>query len=61
MTIDQLIADYDFPGSVVLLEGKRDVLDDDKDKLIALGQLLAGKTNHILFRKYFAFHVYLQG
>ncbi len=50
MTLKQFIADYDFPDSVVLLEGKRDVLDDDKDKLIALGRLLAKNTVNILFR-----------
>jgi len=35
---------------VVLLEGKRDVPDTEKDKLIVLGRLIAEKTNNILFR-----------
>jgi len=50
MTIDQLISAYDFPGSVVLLEGKRDVPDTEKERLIALGRLLAEQTTFILFR-----------
>lgn len=50
MTLNQFINNYDSPGSIVLLEGKRNVPDADKEKLIALGQLLAKKTSHILFR-----------
>ncbi|WP_273267102.1 hypothetical protein, partial [Flexistipes sinusarabici] len=50
MTLDDFIQKYDFNGSVVLLEGKRDVADADKSKLINLGKLLAEKTEHMIFR-----------
>jgi len=50
MTLDQFISEYDFAGSIVLLEGKRNVPDKEKNKLIALGQLLAKRTENILFR-----------
>jgi len=50
MTLSTFIQQYDFPGSIVLLEGKRVVRPEDIDKLIALGRLLASKTGHIKFR-----------
>ncbi|TYB33663.1 MAG: hypothetical protein FXF49_05235, partial [Flexistipes sinusarabici] len=50
MLLDEFIQKYDFPGSVVLLEGKRDVADVDKPKLIDLGKLLAEKAEHMIFR-----------
>lgn len=50
MTLDEFIQKYDFRGSVVLLEGKRDVADADKSKLVDLGKLLAEKTEHMIFR-----------
>ena len=50
MTLQSFITQYDFPGSIVLLEGKRIVRPDDMDKLIELGRLLASKTEHIKFR-----------
>ena len=50
MTLDEFIQKYDFPGSVVLLEGKRDVADVDKPKLIDLGKLLTEKARHMIFR-----------
>lgn len=34
----------------MLLEGKRKVLEQDKEKLIALGRLLASKTKKMIFR-----------
>lgn len=46
----QFVTYYDKPGCVVLLEGKRTVLDEDKPKLIKLSHLLALKTKHITFR-----------
>nr|WP_010925668.1 hypothetical protein [Microscilla sp. PRE1]AAK62876.1 MS154 [Microscilla sp. PRE1] len=49
MTLEQFITGYDFPGSIVLLEGKRDV-KQDAEKLFKLGRLLAEQTTHILFR-----------
>lgn len=50
MNLKQFIEKYDFENSVVLLEGKREVLEDDKAKLVELGLLLAKNSKHILFR-----------
>lgn len=50
MDLETFIKKYDFEGSIVLLEGKRNVLEEDKQKLFALGKLLTEKTKHILFR-----------
>ena len=50
MTLDQFIDRYDKEDAVVLLEGKRKVREDDKEKLIALGRLLASRTEKMIFR-----------
>ena len=50
MTLKEFIDKYDFPGAVVLLEGKREIKDEDKEKLIALGRLLAASTTNMVFR-----------
>jgi len=50
MNLSQFIEQYDKENFIVLLEGKRDVLEADKDKLIRLGSLLASSTKHIIFR-----------
>lgn len=50
MTFTQFKDRYDKQGSIVLLEGKRDVKKADKEKLIALGEHLASETDHITFR-----------
>lgn len=50
MTLKEFIDKYDFPGAVVLLEGKREVKEEDKEKLIALGRLLAASTTNMVFR-----------
>ena len=50
MTLQQFIERYDYKGAIVLLEGKRDVPEEDKSKLTELGKLLASSTSHILFR-----------
>ena len=50
LTLQKFISQYDVPGAVVLLEGKRKVLDEDKEGLYALGKLLASKTTHMIFR-----------
>lgn len=50
MTLSAFISQYDFPGSIVLLEGKRVVRPEDMNKLITLGRLLASQTEHIKFR-----------
>ena len=50
MTLPIFISTYDRPGSIVLLEGKREVDPIDAEKLVELGRLLAAHTKHILFR-----------
>lgn len=50
MTLKEFIDKYDFPGVVVLLEGKREVKEKDKEKLTALGRLLAASTTNMIFR-----------
>lgn len=50
MTLEEFIEQYDREGSVVLLEGKRDVLPEDRPKLETLGRMLAERTKHIRFR-----------
>ena len=50
MTLQEFISKYDNENSVILLEGKRNVLDSDKEKLLALGKLLALKTSKMIFR-----------
>ncbi len=50
MTFKEFISDFDKATSIVLLEGKRNVLEEDKEKLIVLGRLLASKTNRMIFR-----------
>jgi hypothetical protein len=50
MTLQQFINKYDVPNAIVLLEGKRVVLESDQPLLTALGKLLAEKTQHIIFR-----------
>ncbi len=50
MTLKEFIKQFDKPNSIVLLEGKRDVIDADKEKLTALGRLLASTTKNIIFR-----------
>ena len=50
ITLKEFIKQYDKDDSVVLLEGKRNVLDEDREKLTNLGILLATNTKKILFR-----------
>ena len=50
MTLNEFISRYDNEHSVILLEGKRTVLEADKEKLTALGKLLASKTSKMTFR-----------
>lgn len=50
MTLKEFIKQFDKPNSIVLLEGKRNVIDADKEKLTALGSLLASKTKRMVFR-----------
>ncbi|MDD4746471.1 MAG: hypothetical protein PHW19_04240 [Salinivirgaceae bacterium] len=50
MTLIEFVEKYDFPGSVVLLEGKRVVYENDKQKLYEFGRGIANATQHIKFR-----------
>jgi hypothetical protein len=50
MTFQEFIHQFDIDNSILLLEGKRYVLDADKEKLTALGRLLASKTTKMKFR-----------
>ncbi len=50
MTFNEFVQQFDKQGSIVLVEGKRKVLDEDKAKLEALGKLLAANTERMTFR-----------
>ena len=50
MTLNEFIDKYDREDSIILLEGKRNVLESDRQKLVALGQLLASRTSKMIFR-----------
>lgn len=50
MTFSDFVSKYDFPGSILLLEGKRDVKEEDQPLLTALGHKLASSTKHMTFR-----------
>jgi hypothetical protein len=50
LTLKEFIERFDKEQVVVLLEGKRNVLERDKEKLTALGKKLASLTSKIIFR-----------
>ena len=50
MTLEKFIRLFDKEGCIVLLEGKRDVLENDKNRLVEIGRLLAANTKHCIFR-----------
>jgi hypothetical protein len=50
MTLKEFIDQYDKIDSVILLEGKRTVLENDQEKLIKLGKILAENSKYMLFR-----------
>jgi hypothetical protein len=50
LTLEDFIRKLDFEGSVVLLEGKREVIEADKAKMTEIARLLASKSKHIVFR-----------
>lgn len=50
MKLEEFIQQFDHENHIVLLEGKRNVLEADKGKLVALGALLASRTKYITFR-----------
>ncbi|MEO6691873.1 MAG: hypothetical protein ABIO44_05985, partial [Saprospiraceae bacterium] len=50
MTLKDFINQFDKDNSIVLLEGKRNVLETDKENLVSLGKLLASRTSKMIFR-----------
>ena len=50
MLFEDFKSRFDYPGSIVLLEGKRIVLPEDQPLLINLGKKLASDTKNIIFR-----------
>lgn len=50
MTLYDFINQHDHDWAVVLLEGKRKVAEEDRNKLYELGKLLASKTEKMIFR-----------
>ena len=50
MTLPEFIAKFNLENTILLLEGKRNVLESDKEKLIQLGSLLATRLPLTRFR-----------
>lgn len=50
MKLHEFADKYDYPGSVILLEGKRDVPEADQPALIELGTMLAKAMKQATFR-----------
>jgi hypothetical protein len=50
ISLNNFIEQFDKKGSIVLLEGKRDVSEADQPLLEKLGELLAQNTKNIVFR-----------
>lgn len=50
MTLKDFLNQYDNENSIVLLEGKRNVLEEDKAKLQEIGKLLASNSKFMIFR-----------
>ncbi len=50
MTLEKFIRLFDKEGCIVLLEGKREVLESDKKRLVEIARLLASNTTHCIFR-----------
>lgn len=50
MTLDDFIRMHDHAGTITLLEGKRNVKEIDRPKLIELGRTLASISRHMIFR-----------
>jgi hypothetical protein len=50
MTLIDFLNQYDNENSIVLLEGKRNVLEEDKARLQEIGKLLASKSKFMIFR-----------
>jgi len=47
---DEFMDIYDRPGTIVLLEGKRKVKEEEQEKLTAFGRQLAEFSEYIIFR-----------
>lgn len=50
ITLEKFIRLFDKEGMVILLEGKRKVLESDKERLVSIARLLAVNTKHCIFR-----------
>jgi hypothetical protein len=50
MTFAEFITQFNSKNTIILLEGKRNVLESDKEKLIQLGNLLATHLPMVTFR-----------
>jgi len=50
MTLTDFIANFNSKNTIILLEGKRNVLETDKEKLIQFGSLLATRLPLVTFR-----------
>lgn len=50
MTLAEFCAQYDQVNTIILLEGKRNVLESDKEKLVLFGKLLALNLSNAKFR-----------
>ena len=50
MRFQEFVDMFDLPGAIVLLEGKREVREEDLAALVAVVRLLATKTKHMVFR-----------
>ena len=50
ISLSEFIEKYDKEGSIILLEGKRNVLESDQALLVKLGKVLSEKTSHLKFR-----------
>lgn len=50
MTLKEFILQFDTQDAIVLLEGKRNVLEEDKERLVLLGTILASNTTKMMFR-----------
>jgi hypothetical protein len=50
MTLDQFCTEFENKNAIILLEGKRNVLENDTEKLIQLGRILAQNLPLATFR-----------
>ena len=49
ITLEKFMRLFDKEGTVILLEGKRKVLESDKERLVSISRLLAANTKHCIF------------